>query len=114
MQKYGLYIPPEVLDNRKLKAIEKLVFSMVIGFCKNCGGSCFCSDTYIADTLHITRGRANTAINELTKDGYISQEEKDGKRILEVIKNAWHSFSFRAIIKPSGKYGGSMVEYSGS
>lgn len=23
MQKYGLYIPPEVLDNRKLKAIEK-------------------------------------------------------------------------------------------
>ena len=26
MQKYGLYIPPEVLDNRKLKAIEKLVF----------------------------------------------------------------------------------------
>ena len=32
MQKYGLYIPPEVLDNRKLKAIEKLVFSMLIGF----------------------------------------------------------------------------------
>lgn len=88
MQKYGLYIPPEVLDNRKLKAIEKLVFSMLIGFCKNCGGSCFCSDTYIADTLHITRGRANTAINELTKDGYISQTDQDGKRILAILKTA--------------------------
>lgn len=88
MRKYGLYIPPEVLDNRKLKAIEKLVLSMVIGFCKNCGGSCFCSDTYIADTLRITRGRAKMAIDELTKDGYISQIDQDGKRILAVIKTA--------------------------
>lgn len=76
MQKYGLYIPPEVLDNRKLKAIEKMVFSIVIGICKNCGGSCFCSDTYIADTLHITRGRAKMAVDELTKYGYISQTEQ--------------------------------------
>lgn len=88
MQKYGLYIPPEVLDNRKLKAIEKMVFSIVIGICKNCGGSCFCSDTYIADILRITRSRVNVAINELTKDGYIRQIDQDGKRILSVIKTA--------------------------
>lgn len=111
MQKYGLYIPPEVLDNRKLKAIEKLVFSMLIGFCKNCGGSCFCSDTYIADTLHITRGRANAAINELTKDGYISQTEREGKRILAILKTAWQFENACDIIQTSGKCGGSMVEY---
>ena len=65
----GIWIPYEVLTDKKLNDKEKMIYSMILSLSKE--NDCKISNTYIGNLLNICNVQASRIINSLKKKGYI-------------------------------------------
>lgn len=65
----GIWIPYEVLTDKKLNDKEKMIYSMILSLSKE--NDCTISNTYISNLLNICNVQASRIINSLKKKGYI-------------------------------------------
>ena len=65
----GIWIPYEVLTDKKLNDKEKTIYSMILSLSKE--NDCTISNTYISNLLNICNVQASRIINSLKKKGYI-------------------------------------------
>ena len=65
----GIWIPYEVLTDKKLNDKEKIIYSMILSLSKE--NDCTISNTYIGNLLNICNVQASRIINSLKKKGYI-------------------------------------------
>ena len=65
----GIWIPYEVLTDKKLNDKEKTIYSMILSLSKE--NDCTISNTYIGNLLNICNVQASRIINSLKKKGYI-------------------------------------------
>ena len=65
----GIWIPYEVLTDKKLNDKEKMIYSMILSLSKE--NDCMISNTYISNLLNICNVQASRIINSLKKKGYI-------------------------------------------
>ena len=78
----GVWIPYEILTDKKLNDKEKIVYSMILYLSKE--KECIMSNLYISELLNITKIQASRIINSLKKKGYIKVEiayKEDSKEI---------------------------------
>ena len=68
----GIWIPYEVLTDKKLNDKEKTIYSMILSLSKE--NDCTISNTYIGNLLNICNVQASRIINSLKKKGYIKVE----------------------------------------
>ena len=68
----GIWIPYEVLTDKKLNDKEKTIYSMILSLSKE--NDCTMSNTYISNLLNICNVQASRIINSLKKKGYIKIE----------------------------------------
>ena len=66
----GIWIPYEVLTDKKLNDKEKTIYSMILSLSKE--NDCTISNTYIGNLLNICNVQASRIINSLKKKGYIN------------------------------------------
>lgn len=89
----GIWIPYEVLTDKKLNDKEKMIYSMILYLSKE--NDCTMSNTYISNLLNICNVQASRIINSLKKKEYI--------KIEIVYKQNSKEISLRKII-PINKY----------
>ncbi len=89
----GIWIPYEVLTDKKLNDKEKMIYSMILSLSKE--NDCTMSNTYISNLLNICNVQASRIINSLKKKEYI--------KIEIVYKQNSKEISLRKII-PINKY----------
>lgn len=65
----GVWMPYEVVMDKKLSDKGKLVYSIILALSKN--NDCIISNSYISELLDITKVQASRIINTLKKNGYI-------------------------------------------
>ena len=65
----GIWIPYEVLTDKKLNDKEKTIYSMILSLSKE--NDCTISNKYIGNLLNICNVQASRIINSLKKKGYI-------------------------------------------
>ena len=65
----GIWIPYEVLTDKKLNDKEKMIYSMILSLSNE--NDCTISNTYISNLLNICNVQASRIINSLKKKGYI-------------------------------------------
>ena len=78
----GIWIPYDVLVDKKLNDKEKIIYSMIIYLSKE--NECVMSNTYISNLLNICNVQASRIVNSLKKKGYIKIEivyKKESKEI---------------------------------
>ena len=68
----GIWIPYEVLTDKKLNDKEKTIYSMILSLSKE--NNCTISNTYIGNLLNICNVQASRIINSLKKKEYIKIE----------------------------------------
>ncbi len=66
----GIWIPYEVLTDKKLNDKEKTIYSMILSLSKE--NDCTISNKYIGNLLNICNVQASRIINSLKKKGYIT------------------------------------------
>ena len=66
----GLWIPIEVLTDKKLSDKEKHIYSLII-FLSQEKGYCFCTNKTISELLNISSKQVSKLINSLKAKGYI-------------------------------------------
>lgn len=66
----GLWIPAEVLLDKKLSDKEKIILSMIMYLSKD-KGYCFATNNYFSDILNVTVVSISRIINSLKKKNYI-------------------------------------------
>lgn len=67
----GIWIPYEVLTDKKLNDKEKTIYSIILSLSKE--NDCTISNTYIGNLLNICNVQASRIINSLKKRIYNSQ-----------------------------------------
>lgn len=73
MKKFkGVWIPYEILTDRKLNDKEKLVYSMIIYLSKE--KECIITNSYISELLDISKVQSSRIVNSLKKKLYINVE----------------------------------------
>lgn len=78
----GIWIPYDVLVDKKLNDKEKIIYSMIIYLSKE--NECVMSNTYIGNLLNICNVQASRIVNSLKKKGYVKIEivyKKESKEI---------------------------------
>ena len=68
----GIWIPYEVLTDKKLNDKEKMIYSMILSLSKE--NDCTISNTYIGNLLNICNIQASRIINSLKKKEYVKIE----------------------------------------
>lgn len=68
----GIWMPYEVVTDKKLSDKGKIVYSIILALSKN--NDCTISNSYISELLNITKTQVSRIINTLKKDGYIKIE----------------------------------------
>lgn len=66
----GVWIPAEVLLDKKMSDKEKIILSMIMYLSKD-KGYCFATNNYFSDILNITVVSISRIINSLKKKNYI-------------------------------------------
>ena len=89
----GIWIPYEVLTDKKLNDKEKTIYSMILSLSKE--NDCTISNTYIGNLLNICNVQASRIINSLKKKEYV--------KIKIVYKQDSKEIALRKII-PINKY----------
>lgn len=100
MQKLkGLWIPADILLNKKLSDKEKIILSMIMYLSEE-KGCCFASNKYIANIVNVTFDRVSKIIRSLKDKGYvkiklkykIDSKEIEERQIIPMVKNT-HRYS---------------------
>ena len=66
----GLWLPAEILLDKKLSDKEKIILSMIMYLSKD-KGYCFATNNYFSDILNVTVVSISRIINSLKKKNYI-------------------------------------------
>ena len=75
----GVWIPKEVYLDRRLSALDKMIFVEVDSL-SNSETGCYASNQYLADFCQCSDRKVSDAISRLIKYGYIHVENFDGRR----------------------------------
>lgn len=89
----GVWIPYEILTDKKLNDKEKIIYSMIISLSKE--NECTMSNAYIGNLLNICNVQVSRIVNSLKEKGYIKTEMIYKENTKEVL--------FRKI-RPSNKF----------
>lgn len=83
---YGLYIPPEVLQNQELDCVDKVLLSEIIALHEKSKG-CYASNEKFASMLNISSGRISKRINHLKTLGYldITLDKQSNQKVFRII-----------------------------
>ena len=79
----GIWIPLEILENKKLSDKEKLLYSIILSLSLDTG-YCYANNRYLGRILNITTGRVSKLIASLKLKKFIEVKliyEEDSKRI---------------------------------
>ena len=68
----GIWMPNEVVRDKKLSDKGKIVYSIILALSKN--NDCIISNSYISELLNVSKTQVSRIINTLKKDGYIEIE----------------------------------------
>lgn len=68
----GIWMPNEVIRDKKLSDKGKIVYSIILALSKN--NDCIISNSYISELLNVSKTQVSRIINTLKKDGYIEIE----------------------------------------
>lgn len=79
----GVFIPREIWLDKRLNAIEKVIFTEIDSLDSEESG-CYASNEYLADFCQCSVSKVSSAISKLKELGYIYEKSFDGrKRILK-------------------------------
>lgn len=68
----GVWIPYEILTDKKLNDKEKIIYSMIVSLSKE--NDCTMSNAYIGNLLNICNVQVSRIVNSLKEKGYIKTE----------------------------------------
>ena len=95
MQKLkGLWIPAEILLDKKLSDKEKIILSMIVYLSEE-NKCCFASNKYFASIVNVTANRISKIISSLNTKEYINiklkyktdSKEIEERQIIPIVKN---------------------------
>ena len=66
----GIWIPLEILENKKLSDKEKLLYSIILSLSLDTG-YCYANNRYLGKILNITTGRVSKLISSLKAKKFI-------------------------------------------
>ena len=87
-------IPVEVLEDRSLKANEKILMGEIVTMQHNTG-EFRATNQYVADILNVSASRASSVINDLRKRGYLHSYQHYDPVEKRTTKRTLHANVFR-------------------
>lgn len=78
----GVWIPKEIWLDKRLNALEKVIFAEIDSLCDDAG--CYASNEYLAEFCQCSSSKVSGAISKLKQLGYVYEKSFDGRqRILK-------------------------------